>query len=87
MSEREKLLNRLSAAQFAAWEIHIYLDTHPNDAAAIDAYNKYRQKFSQLMQEFSEKYGAVCADKSENAEYWDWIDAPWPWELTDGSDK
>ncbi|MBR6551257.1 MAG: spore coat protein CotJB, partial [Clostridia bacterium] len=28
MNERNRLLQKLSAVQFAMWELHLYLDTH-----------------------------------------------------------
>ena len=31
MNEQERLLLRIRAMQFAQWELHIFLDTHPND--------------------------------------------------------
>ena len=30
---RKQALLRLSQVQFAAWELHVYLDTHPDDMA------------------------------------------------------
>ena len=29
MSEQERLMRQISAYQFSAWELHIFLDTHP----------------------------------------------------------
>ena len=28
MNEKSKLMNAFAAEQFAAWELHLYLDTH-----------------------------------------------------------
>ena len=33
MTERERLMKRISSYDFAVIELHIYLDTHPNDKA------------------------------------------------------
>ena len=30
MSEKEALRRRIYAAEFASWELHLFLDTHPN---------------------------------------------------------
>lgn len=48
MTPREKLLLRLSSAQFARWELHMYLDTHPNDMQAI-AMEKSMPKWPPLL--------------------------------------
>ena len=44
MTEREKMLRRLSSVEFAAHELHIYLDTHPNDKAAGAALAVYNEE-------------------------------------------
>ena len=41
MNERNKLLQKLSAAQFAVWELHLYLDTHPCDQNAVALCKKH----------------------------------------------
>ena len=41
MNERNKLLKKLSAAQFAVWELHLYLDTHPCDQNAVALCKKH----------------------------------------------
>ena len=43
MDSKEMLLRKISTSQFAAWELHIYLDTHPNDKQAIESYADYEQ--------------------------------------------
>ncbi len=81
MNEREMLLRRLSSAQFAAWEMHIFLDTHPDDQQAIASYQKYHEKAQALIKEFEEKYGPITSSASAFGEKrWEWINNPWPWE-------
>ena len=46
MNDREMLLRKLSGAQFALWETHLFLDTHPYDANALTAKKKYEKKYS-----------------------------------------
>ena len=41
---RGMLLQKLDAVQFAMWELHLYLDTHPDDFAALSLYKKYEEK-------------------------------------------
>ncbi len=79
MNDKEMLLRRLSAAQFAVWEMHLYLDTHPCDTAAIDAYNKYYKRYKELLKEYTSRFGDITAGKEEN-ERWQWTEAPWPWD-------
>jgi len=61
-------------AAFAAWDLRLYLNTHPDDAEA-------KALFRRLQAEAEEpnyattflKDGCRCAD-------WNWTDDPWPWE-------
>ena len=31
MNEQERLMRQINATQFAAWELHVFLDTHPGN--------------------------------------------------------
>ena len=77
MNDRKKLLMHLSATQFAAWELHMYLDTHPCDRAANEMFRKYTNEAKMLKKEFEEKYGPLTIANSNEA---DWLKSPWPWE-------
>lgn len=84
MSERETLLNRISSAQFAAWELHMYLDTHPNDTAALKSYQKYAHETKELIAVFENKFGPLVSTDIFGDNNWDWINNPWPWEYQGG---
>ncbi len=77
MSDRKKLLMRLSATQFAAWELHMYLDTHPCDRTANEMFRKYTNEAEILKAEYEKKYGPLTVSNSYEA---DWLNDPWPWE-------
>lgn len=79
MTQREKLLLRLSSAQFARWELHMYLDTHPNDMQAIAMEKKYADMASALVEEYESKYGPLSPRSGVAAE---WLQNPWPWDYT-----
>ncbi len=83
MDERKKLLNKLSSVQFAAWELHMYLDTHPCDRTANEMFRKYTSETKMLKTEYEKKYGPLSVSKSTEA---DWLNDPWPWELEGGCD-
>lgn len=85
MENREKLLKRLSAAQFAVWEIHLYLDTHPHDKMAFESYKKYKDRYDALLKEYTEKFGGITPDTT--ADRWTWVDSPWPWEVIKVGEK
>ncbi len=79
MSEREILLKKLSTYSFATFDLHLYLDTHPNDKEIAQKLEDYRVKAIELRNEFESKYGPLTISQ-DNANRWAWIQNPWPWE-------
>ncbi len=59
---------------FAAWDLRLYLDTHPDDQQA-------QALFSRLCREVEDpSYATAFLDGSSCGTQWDWTDDPWPWE-------
>lgn len=86
MTDRDRLLERIAACDFAIVELHLFLDTHPNDNAAATKLDEYVIKSNELRREFESKFGPLNAmDKDSNR--WAWISNPWPWDTTRESDK
>lgn len=77
MSKREKLLRSISSAQFAMWELHLYLDTHPADLQASSMLAQYEKKCRNLADEYEELYGPLTPRFAQGVE---WLKNPWPWE-------
>ncbi len=81
MSKQETMLRSLSSVQFAQWELHIYLDTHPSDLEAINLHEKYEKKYNQLKKEYEAEFGPLTPTIGEGIE---WLKNPWPWDLCGG---
>lgn len=81
MTDRELLLRRLSAAQFAAWELKMFLDTHPNDVRALESMKKYQRQTEALGAEYEERFGPLTTNADFSETGWDWVNSPWPWEI------
>lgn len=83
--ERCRLLADISALDFAALELTLYLDTHPDDRGALRQRNEYLQRIKPLVRKYEEHYGPLTM--VSKADYpWQWIDEPWPWELRCGGE-
>lgn len=80
-NERQKALYKLQEVAFAAHELNLYLDTHPNDVNTIRLYNEYNKQEKMLNDEYERKYGPVDLSDSEGLSMtpWAWIKEPWPW--------
>jgi len=79
MTEREKLLRKIQTSKFVMWELHIFLDTHPNNREVIMRYENEKKKCEKLMEEYENKYGPIKEPKNETNRF-SWISSPWPWE-------
>ena len=79
---RKQALLRLSQVQFATWELHVYLDTHPNDKAAALRYKQYASEYAKMLSEFEMEFGPITKPAIGN----EWLKDPWPWENTKESD-
>lgn len=77
MNTRETALRNLSAAEFALWEIHLFLDVHPRDEKMIRAREKAAAKYEALRKEYVENYSPLTTREARGDE---WLKGPWPWE-------
>lgn len=77
---REQLLQKITALDFYIIDIHLYLNTHPDDSEALMLYNECVTQVKQLREEYSHSYGMLLANNSTSKQPWQWIDNPWPWQ-------
>lgn len=61
---RAMLSQQIDAVQFVMWELHLYLDTHPDDLSALALYKKYEEKNEKLVDEFEENFGPLYSNSS-----------------------
>lgn len=80
MSERDCLLRRIQAVDFALYETVLYLDGHPRCKKALAFYQKHRDLAKALREEFENKYGPLTIRGNHGDCDWHWVDCPWPWE-------
>ena len=79
MTKREALLKKISTYQFAAHDLQLFLDTHPNDTETLEKMQRYQQMAKPLIEQYEAQYGSL-SKRSGDANNWDWMKAPWPWE-------
>lgn len=60
------------ALAFAAWELRLYLNTHPSDQKALHFYRQICQQMH------TPNYACTFAPCASGA--WEWVEDPWPWE-------
>ena len=83
MNSKQELLYKLQAADFAAYDLLLYLDTHPCCQASLTLYHEKVNEAKKLREEYEKKYGPLSAKASDNKTPWQWIQNPWVWERRD----
>ena len=63
---------QIMSVGFVCFELRLYLDTHPNDAKALEYYRHYNK----ILKDLKEK----DCEQSEKPGYNSWVFDPWPWE-------
>lgn len=73
-------LSQLQVIGFAIQELALYLDTHREDAEALELYRKYQHLYRQQEEEYTKKNGPFTHTSKSEASQYQWLDDPWPWE-------
>jgi spore coat protein JB len=78
------LLQRIQQVSFAALELNLYLDTHPEDTRALEQYNRLHKELCELKAQFEQQRGEPLLNfgyGANSAKTWRWAETPWPWDL------
>ena len=79
MTKQERLYE-VQKCNFAAYDLLLYLDTHPDDKKAFCLFQDMVAKYKKLKREYEKDYGSLEAYNSASMDKFDWLDSPWPWE-------
>ncbi|MEW6228978.1 MAG: spore coat protein CotJB [Bacillota bacterium] len=83
MDQRRRELLRIMELEFAAVELNLFLDTHPEEQRALADYNAVAQELNRAKATYESRYGPLLHfGQSLSPEAWRWIEDPWPWEIT-----
>lgn len=74
MINMNNCLHNIMALRFAIWDLHLYLDTHPDDEEKLCLLNSYKEKYAAMLPEFESKYGPIS-----HACGCSWLKTPFPW--------
>lgn len=70
------------AMPFAAWELRLYLDTHPGDTQALHTYRMLCEEHTRRTGGHAETAGgyAFLPEPYSDGGSFHWVEGPWPWE-------
>jgi len=74
-------LGELMALSFAIKELNLYLDTHKNDAEALDMLKKLNKLYVEATEKFNKMYGPMMVTDITFGDEYTWLQDPWPWEF------
>ena len=81
MVDRQALMERIRAYQFALYDLGLFQDSHPTDQDAQKLRDIYRQKLQKLIDEYEQCYGTFVQTQADVEESWtEWVRDPWPWD-------
>lgn len=78
--KKPTLLHELQAMSFAIAELGLYLDTHPDDAEALQLYNQYAEQYAMVQQQAAQQGMTLTQIESAACGSYGWLNGPWPWD-------
>ena len=79
-TEQGKLYLELSRYAFAAHELNLYLDLHPEDTTMLALFNDYRKKANELIMKYEDSYGPLTVSSDTMSNSFLWEEDSFPWE-------
>ena len=79
-NEQEQLLLELQEVSFAAHELNLYLDLHPEDQSMGTLFKDYQRKKEELTKAYEELYGPMTVYSNNIEDTSKWVNTSWPWE-------
>lgn len=80
MSSLNSLLLNVQAKSFLAHDLLLYLDTHPDDRAALESYRRALAERDEAVRLYERQVRALTPDGTLCRSDFDWADGPFPWQ-------
>lgn len=80
-ARRMQLLQQIQELEFAAIDLTLFMDIHPEQKQPVADYNRITERLKQVKEEYERYYGPLMAFGESTVDRWSWTDDPWPWEL------
>lgn len=77
-------LAELQALEFVLTELGLYLDTHQDDAEAMELFRQYAALEKEGRARYEAKYGPITQSATAQSKTWAWVKDPWPWNVQEG---
>lgn len=74
----EELLRAIMEADFFAQDLKLYLDTHPDDARAVEMFREAVNQTKACRAAFEDSFYPLTASSAGMNGTWDWPEGVWP---------
>lgn len=75
-----EMLKQLQGYNFAAYDMLLYLDTHPDDRQAFSLFKSLVEKTKAQKSEYEKQFGPLTPYSAAAFDSFNWLNSPWPWE-------
>lgn len=77
-----EMLRCIMQLTFHCVDLQLFLDTHPTETRALEAFRTYSQQLDQAKRQYEQAYGPLLSyGFGSVCDGWTWICDPWPWEI------
>lgn len=76
----QQLLKKISELEFAITELNLYLDTHPENAEALEMLTKLSASLKSIKYDYDAKCPPLCVTDVSNNVPFEWVQGKWPWQ-------
>ena len=80
-NEQAELLLNINQTTFAAHDMRLYLDLHPDDQNMIRLFNNMQEQAKNAMNEYERRFGPIQADSPSENNMFSWQVYSFPWEM------
>lgn len=81
-NNQKHMLTAIMAETFAAVDMNLFLDTHPDEKRALADFFEIIERLENLKNQYEKKYGPLNSfSLTDGEQSWRWIEEPWPWEI------
>ncbi len=78
--DRCEAMKKVMEADFVAYELQLFLDTHPEDAQAMEKYTEAVKCATSARRDYETNFGPITAASAAGKLPWQWISSPWNWQ-------
>lgn len=80
---QNELMQYISELEFALTDLNLYLDTHPDNAEALEMFTKLAATLKSLKADYAKRFAPICATDAKNEVPFSWVspEYKWPWQV------